>query len=270
MPTTTTAVDALWALTFGRPQVDAGDLARAVALAAREGAPDSRTRRLIQDAADALERRWGAERLADVLRGLGAAQAVAAELAIPAPGKGFDFTEDRIVDATDPGQILGFFRDLGARLPSPATVRVGDSTSLILQAGLRRTTEDIDAVDDLPEPIRADHALLRTLRLRHRLRLAHFQSHYLPDGWESRLRDRGTFGLLHVLLVDPLDVLGSKLVSSRDRDLEDLRELAPAIGRDALHAHLLGFCARLVADPVRRADAERNWYVLYGEPLPTA
>ncbi|HWE38648.1 MAG TPA: DUF6036 family nucleotidyltransferase [Isosphaeraceae bacterium] len=263
-----TAVDALWELTRGRPEVDAGDLARAIALAAREGGLDSRSRRLIHDAADALERRWGVERLGDVFRSLGAAEAVAAERAIPAPGKGFDSLEERLVNATDPATILAFFRELGSQLPNPATLRVGGSTSLILQAGLRRSTEDIDAVDELPEPIRVDHALLNSLRLRYGLRLTHFQSHYLPDGWDSRLRDRGTFGLLHVLLVDPLDVLGSKLVSGRDRDLDDLRILAPKFGRESLRDHLLGPCARLVADPIRRANAERNWYVVFGEPLP--
>lgn len=264
------AVDTLWNLTWCRPQVDAGDLARAIALAAREGAPESRTRRLIQDAADALERRWGPDRLAQVLRSLGAAEAVAAERAIPAPGNGFDSLGERIVDAIDPAKIQRFFYDLGTQISAPATLRVGGSTALILQLGYRRATEDIDAVDELPEAIRADHALLNTLRLRYGLRLAHFQGHYLPDGWESRLRDRGTFGRLHVLLVDPLDVLGSKLASGRDRDLNDLLELAPGLDREALRAHVVGPCARLLADPARRAHAERNWYVLFGEPLPVA
>ncbi len=60
---------------------------------------------------------------------------------------------------------------------------------------------------------------------RYGLRLAHFQSHYLPDGWQRRVESFGVFGELAVFLVDPVDIAVGKLFSRRDKDLDDVRML---------------------------------------------
>ncbi|MDB5173947.1 MAG: hypothetical protein JWN51_2720 [Phycisphaerales bacterium] len=95
------------------------------------------------------------------------------------------------------------------------------SISLILSAGLSRHTEDIDLVDEIPAPLRSEHALLDELAARYGLRLAHFQSHFLPQGWESRTRSYDKVGRLEIHLVDVYDVLVGKLMSNRGKDRDD-------------------------------------------------
>jgi hypothetical protein len=70
---------------------------------------------------------------------------------------------------------------------------IGGSIALILPSRISRHTEDIDVVDEIPKSLRDDHDLLTRLAARYGLRPAHFQSHYLPDGWESRVKPFGKF-----------------------------------------------------------------------------
>ena len=145
---------------------------------------------------------------------------------------------------------------------------MGGSTALILQSGLSRHTEDIDAVDEIPANIREEHELLGRLAQRYGLRLAHFQSHYLPSGWLGRVHSLGRFGSLNVFLVDAYDVLASKLLSAREKDLDDLRAMAPKIEKDVLADRVRQGAGASLAEPRLAENAKRNWYVLYGEPLP--
>src|SRR5687768_16175766 len=101
--------------------------------------------------------------------------------------------------------------------------------ALILGERLTRRTEDIDVVDELPEVVRAERELLDGFTARYGLRVAHFQSHYLPMGWEARVRSLGRFGQLDVFLVDELDIAVGKLFSAREKDRDDLRVLAGQI-----------------------------------------
>ena len=59
---------------------------------------------------------------------------------------------------------------------------------------LERRTDDIDVEDEVPSEIRSRHDLLDQLAKSYGLRLTHFQSHYLPEGWQSRLHLLGVFG----------------------------------------------------------------------------
>jgi hypothetical protein len=104
---------------------------------------------------------------------------------------------------------------------------------------------------------------------RYRLRLAHFQSHYLPSGWDQRVHSLGTFGRLQVFLVDVYDVFLSKLFSRREKDRDDLRVLAPQLDKEILTRRLRETAAPLSSDPNLRPSAEQNWYILFGEPLPS-
>jgi hypothetical protein len=147
-------------------------------------------------------------------------------------------------------------------------MHVGGSSALILLDLLSRKTEDIDVVDELPVSVRAEHALLQQLVARYGLRLAHFQSHYLPQGWQQRLRSFGRFGRLDVHLVDPIDIFVGKLFSSRMKDRDDLRALSPQLDRSAIVDRLSSSANTLAADPTLKANAENNWYIVYGQQLP--
>lgn len=169
-----------------------------------------------------------------------------------------------------PDDALHVFRELGASLHQPATIVIGGSMSLILNKRLSRRTEDINVVDEIPAGIRVQHQLLANLIARYALRLAHFRSHYLPTGWDTRVKSLGRFGSLDVPLVDELDIAIGKLFSSREKDRDDLRVLAGQIDKQAFVDRLRLAGQSHLAEPALRQNAEKNWYILYGEPLPVA
>lgn len=173
------------------------------------------------------------------------------------------------MEKTDPEQIRQYLRDLGVKVKRPLRMEVGGSVALIMPGYLSRATDDIDAVDEVPAELRGEHALLHELEDRYGLSLTHFQRHYLPMGWEQRLHFLDSFGQLQVYLVDAADVLLSKLFSVRSKDLDDLRVVAPQLDKDSLACRLKQTCSSMIAAPDLRQCAERNWYILYGEALPT-
>jgi hypothetical protein len=257
----------LWSLVTGAAWIDPEALLDAIERQCREPALDFRTRLLVRDALSALRNRWGADRLDGRLSR--EAQSRVRELAEKDLGRiGFPTLEARMQDPTRAETILEFLRELGTRVHVPARLELGGSGALILAGLLSRRTEDIDAVDEVPAPLRSEHELLQQLADRYGIRLAHFQSHYLPTGWRERIRSLGRFGTLDVFLVDPVDIFVGKLFSKRDKDLDDLRALKPLTDKAAISHRLTSAGTALLADPALRADAERNWYVLYGEALP--
>jgi hypothetical protein len=258
----------LWDLVWGKPAIDAGQLAAAIEREAARGDLDFRTRLLIRDGAQALEDYWGRERQEVWLRESSAGPRVNALRSEDLGPVKFPSIKERLVERTEPEAVRQYLRHLGSLLQRPARVTIGGAAALLLQADIVRATEDIDVVDEVPAEIRAMHSELAELRALYGLHLAHFQSHYLPKDWESRTHTLGSFGGLHVSLVDINDLFLGKLFSPRAKDLADLRVLSPRLDREALERRLRECCAGFLADPALRAHAERNWYVLTGDSLP--
>jgi hypothetical protein len=146
---------------------------------------------------------------------------------------------------------------------------VGGSIALIIPGLLVRETDDMDIVDEVPEAIRTQYQLLESIHQRYGLKIGHFQSHYLPMRWQQRLHYLDTYGELQVYLVDASDVFMSKLFSIREKDLGDMGELKKQLDKDALIRRLKEDCASMLAAESLRERAAKNWYVLYGEALPT-
>jgi hypothetical protein len=48
-----------------------------------------------------------------------------------------------------------------------------------------------------------------------------------------------------------------------------LRLVAPELDKEILIRRLRDSAADLLAEPGERVKAESNWYILYGEPLPS-
>ncbi len=258
----------LWGLVWGKPEVDPALLAEAVEREAARGDLDFRTRLLIRDSTDALAEHWGAERLRAWLERSPVRDRIEGVRREDLGERGFPFLREALVDRTEPNVIRQFLRELGAYLSRPVKLTIGGSGALILTGHLSRATQDVDVVDEVPEPIRAERALLDQLARRYRLHLTHFQSHFLPAGWEARLHSLEPFGQIQAYLIDVLDLFLSKLFSKRDKDLDDLRALLPALERGALVQRLQDTCGALLGERGLRANAERNWYVLTGEALP--
>jgi hypothetical protein len=259
----------LWDLVWGKPQVDPRALADAVeGVAWRNPELDFRTRLLIRDSVVALERFWGKDHLEGWLRASPAREMIERVRREPLGAPGFPFLHEVLVERTDPETVRQYLRELGLHLHQPVRLAIGGSIALILPGYLQRATQDIDVVDEVPAELREQHALLEDLSRRYQLRLTHFQSHYLPAGWETRLHTLEPFGKLQAALVDVSDVFLGKLFSARTKDLDDLRILLPAFDRQALPRLLRERCASLLAERSLREQAERNWYILTGETLP--
>jgi hypothetical protein len=224
---------------------------------------------LIRDSSEALRQFWGEGRWAEWLGQDPVRLRVESIRREELGGPGFHLTKEKIVPATRPDTVRDYFRDLGSRLPRAVRIEIGGAISLILSGYLSRATADIDVVDEVPETIRSERELLSQLEARHGLALTHFQSHYLPDGWRQRLHSLGTFGRLEVARVDPYDIFLCKLFSSRLKDLDDLRAMRSRIEKAVLVERLAETAGAFFGEPSLRENAERNWYILFDEPIPS-
>jgi hypothetical protein len=259
----------LWSLVRSRPQVDPDDLVEAIEDQVAQESLDYRTRLLIRDCVSALRKHWGDERLQAWLSSSPHRREIEAICGESFNEVGFPSLTQRIMEKTNPEEVKQYLRELGLLLHRPVQVYVGGAVALILPTYISRRTEDVDIVDEVPAELRSLHQPLAQLKKRYGLSLTHFQSHYLPHGWEQRLHSQEPFGQLRVFLVDAYDVFLSKLTSKREKDLDDLREVAPHLDKETLVHRLKETMTSLLAEPDARQRAEHNWYILYGEALPS-
>lgn len=259
----------LWSLVLDQSHVDPRELTEAIVEQVLRGDLDYRTRLLIRDSLNALRRYWGPQRLTSWLAATPVSSTLDSIWHEDLGRVGFPFLDEQIMEPTRPEHIRQFLRDLGSQLHRPARLALGGSGALILKGYLLRRTQDLDVVDECPAEIRALGDRLSAIEKRHRLLLGHFQSHYLPSGWEQRTHTLEPFDLLTVYAVDAYDVFLSKLCSSREKDLDDLRTVAPKLEKEVLVRRLQDTASGLLAQTDLREKAEHNWYVLYGEALPS-
>jgi hypothetical protein len=258
----------LWSLALDHLHVDPDDLVEALEAHIRQGNLDYRSRLLVHDSLDALQRYWGTQRLRRWLRQCPYRAQLETIWTAHYDEVGFPSLRRRVMEITRAEQIRQFFRELGQHVQHPVHLAVGGAIALILPGLLSRRTEDIDVVNEVPPELRSQHRLLATLATRYGLALTPFQSHYLPEGWQQRLHSQEPFGPLHVYLVDPYDVFLSKLFSARIKDRDDLRLLASQLDKDTMVRRLRDTTQGLLAVSDLRENAVQNWYILYAEPLP--
>lgn len=259
----------LWTLVRQQPEIDPWDLAAAIEEQVAEAGLDYRTRLLVRDSMEALKKYWGTtgleEWLADCPR-RGIIEGICRE---GFEEVGFPSLRKRIMDKTKPDEIRQYLEQLGREIHHTIPLHIGGSVALIIPGFISRFTEDIDVVGEVPAEIRNQHKLLDDLERIHGLHLGHVQSHYFPQGWENRIHSLGNFGLLQVFLVDVYDVLLSKLFSARIKDFEDLKVLIPQLDKDTLVRRLKNTTAGFMAAERLKELAQKNWQILFGEPLPS-
>ncbi len=259
----------LWNLVLDQQFIDPDDLAEAIRDQVISEDLDFRTRLLIRDGTNALEKFWGSIRWRKWLRTCPVRDRIKSICSEDLGKAGFPFLRNQLMEPTKPDTVNQLFRELGQSLHEPIKLVVGGSVALIMPGYLARQTQDVDVVDEIPSALRSQPKLLDEVQKRYRLQLAHFQSHYLPAGFDKRLHYHDAFGQLQVYLVDPYDVFLSKLFSRRTKDLDDLRALAPQLDKDTIVQRLRETTAAIRADDSLRQCGENNWYIVYGEPLPS-
>ena len=261
----------LWDLVWGKPQVDPALLSKAIEReigSSNSKELDVRTQLLIRDGTKALELFWGRERLNQWLDKSPVRDKIEALKNVYPEERGFPLLKERLMDKTKPEDVKRFLRELATCIHKPLTLEIGGSIALILTGYLTRGTEDIDVVNELPEAIRNQHELLHRLKDHHHLLLTHFQSHYLPSGWEDRLNYFGNFGSLQVYTVDVYDIFLCKLFSARAKDFNDLKVVMSQLDKNQIVNQLLATCESFLKDPKLKELGQKNWYILFGEGLP--
>jgi hypothetical protein len=258
----------LWSLVRGRPQIDPNDLAEAVIEQIADEPHDYRTRLLIRDSVNALRHHWGDGRVDRWLADCPTRDKIEAICQEEFERVGFPSIMKRLMEKTDPETIEQYFRELSQRARVKMRIPVGGSASLISRGLLVRHTDDIDIVDEVPRELREQHDLLNELQQRYGLSLTHFQQHYLPSGWSSRLEFHHSYGDLQIDFVDPLDIFLGKLTSKRIKDFDDLRMLARQFDKSIIVQRMNETMQSTLADETLKQQARQNWQVLYGEDLP--
>ena len=263
---------ALWNL-LARPTIDPATLARAIETVLVEPNLDWRTLQLVKEGWEALEESIEPGRLNDYLverTSIQIAEAIRARIDNDRNGHcdvKFPSLKGRLMPDLSPTTIRQFLRELGSAIAHPATMIMGGAASLVLRGLLSRATEDVDVVDEIPAEIRDERQILEELSARYGLRMTHFQSHYLPRGWESRTIDFGTFGKVQVRLVDAVDIIAGKVYSARPKDLDDFRVLSLNLNKDELRQRVLQGSSSLISSDQIRRQAITNWYIVYGDDL---
>jgi hypothetical protein len=265
-----TVVPDLWSLVLDQLEIDPGQLVEAIEEQVRQGDLDFRSRLLIRDSLNGLQQRWGLARVRTWLENCSNGPAIAAICTEDLGEPGFPSLARRIMEPTRADTIRQMLRAVGAKVHAQKPIRldVGGSAALILGGFLSRRTEDIDVVDELPAELRGEHLLLDELNQIYQLHLGHFQSHYLPAGWQARAHYLDDFGDLRIYVVDVYDIFLSKLFSLRPKDRGDLRMLMPRLDKQELTTRLKQTATSLLASEDLYQHARDNWYILFGEKLP--
>lgn len=258
----------LWSLVLDHQYVAPEDLVRAIEDQIIRGDLDFRTRLLIRDGVNALERYWGREHVQDWLTRCPVRSQIQSIRGEDLGRLGFPFLGSQLVEPTSPETVKQLLRELGQNVHQRVRIYIGGSIAMIVPGYLVRRTQDLDVIDEVPEEIRNQHQLLERILQRYRLEIATSPSHYLPSGWMNRVHYLDDYGPLQVYLVDVYDVFLSKLFSRREKDRDDLREALPRLDKETLILHLKDTAQPLLADDKMRPAAENNWYILFGEPLP--
>jgi hypothetical protein len=257
-----------WRLVWGQPYIDSRTLAAAIEQdLQRDGNPDFRTRLLVRDAAVAIRSYWGARKFSRWLEASPVGCRIRAILDEDLGEPGFSTIRRRLVDSIDSTQLSQIFELLGRGIHDRVEIHIAGSIPTLIKGLTARPTIDIDFVGEVPEAIRRQRTVLRTIATDFGLKMGHVQSHYLPAHWQDRRQWLGDFGGLRVYLVDEYDIFVSKLSSKKEKHQKDLRVLALKLDKETARHRLLTYGLAFLDDPKLRPQILENWRFIFQEPL---
>ena len=131
-----------------------------------------------------------------------------------------------------PPEWAAFLKELDSLLAEPIELHCIGGFAVVAAYGLPRSTNDLDyysitpcnRVGDLENMAGEGSALAR----KHRVCIHHAAIASVPDNYEDRLTELypGRFKNIRLLVLDPYDLVLSKLGRNCDRDREDVQYLA--------------------------------------------
>jgi hypothetical protein len=257
-----------WKLVWGQPFIDCQTLATAIEQdLAGDPCPDFRTRLLVRDAAFAIRSYWGSRRFTRWLATSPVGQSIRAILDEDLGQTGFPAIRRRLVDSIDLTRVSRIFDLIGRAIHVPIEVHIAGSIPTLIKGLTARPTGDIDFVDEVPEEIRRQRAVLRKIETDFGLKLGHVKSHYLPAHWQDRRRWLGDFSGLRVYVADEYDIFVSKLSSKKEKHQSDLGVLALKLDKEIARLRLLTDGRFFLDDPKQKPQIEENWRFIFQEPL---
>ncbi len=257
-----------WRLVWGQPYIDSRTLAAAIEQdLQRDDNPDFRTRLLVRDSAVALRSYWGSRKFSQWLKASPVGPRIRLILDEDLGEIGFPAIRRRLVDSIDSTRIGRIFDLLGRGVRDPVEVHIAGSIPTLIKGLTVRPTGDIDFVDEVPEEIRSQRAVLRKIATEFGLKFGHVQSHYLPAHWQNRQQWLGEFGGLRVYVVDEYDIFVSKLSSKKQKHQSDLGVLALELDKETARQRLLNDGKAFLDDPKLRPQVLENWRFIFQEPL---
>src|SRR5438105_6203223 len=151
-----------WRLVWGQPYIDSRTLAAAIEQdLGRDPRPDFRTRLLVRDAAVAMRSYWGSRRFTRWLAASPVGPRIRAILDEDLGETGFPAIRRRLVDSIDSTRLRRIFELLGRGIHGRIDVHIAGSIPTLIKGLTARPTGDIDFVDEVPEEIRRQRAMLR-------------------------------------------------------------------------------------------------------------
>jgi hypothetical protein len=127
-----------------------------------------------------------------------------------------------------------FFDDLDRLLPEPVALHCFGGFALIYAYEVARTTNDVDFIGVVPNPMRRTLSELggrgSALHGKHKVYLDPVTVATLPDGYEARLKPlfSGSWRRVQLYALEAHDLALSKLERNFERDRDDVERLARA------------------------------------------
>src|SRR5579872_4568741 len=128
-------------------------------------------------------------------------------------------------DERPPEPWRSFFDDLDQLIPEPVTLHCFGGFALLYAYGVARTTNDVDFISIVPNPLRRAISDLggydSALHKKHRVCLDAVTVATPPDSYESRLQPlfRGSWQHLELYALEAHDLALSKLTRNSDREI---------------------------------------------------
>jgi len=153
-----------WELVWGQPYIDCETLAAAIEDdLGGSPQPDYRTRLLVHDAAQAIRSYWGPKRFGQWVGNSPVGDKIHTIIQETFPEKGFPHIRRRLVASVKSDLIERIFELLGRGVPERIEVHIAGSIPTLIKGLTFRPTQDIDFVNEVPEEIRRQRDVLRTI-----------------------------------------------------------------------------------------------------------
>lgn len=137
-----------------------------------------------------------------------------------------------------PSPWAEFLAEIDNSLPGPVQLHCSGGFVLTVCYGVPRVTGDVDCVRIVPrDQVRVLQRMAgedSQLARKHRVHLQYSAVATLPESYDTRLTEpfRGRFKKLRLFVLDPYDLVLSKLERNSPKDREDVAYLAKALSLD--------------------------------------